>query len=206
MKKTKIILSLAFVCFLFISAGAQKISIKSGDLSFLKGISVLNVEFDYSENSVGKFKTEQAYIDKKKKEYNDDEAGKGDTWEEEWNSAKGNTYQPKFEQNFNLMMLGKDADISISENPGAEYTMIFKTTFMEPGYNIGISSKNSSINAVILFVKTDDPSEVVGMITMDKVPGYGIFGPDFDAEYRISEAYANAGRDLGSFLWKKVLK
>ncbi|MDY6800622.1 MAG: hypothetical protein SVU94_05295, partial [Bacteroidota bacterium] len=63
---------------------AQKINIVEGDLGFLKGESVVNLEYDYSDMSVGKFEHEADYIAKKKAEYNEKEAGRGDKWEESW--------------------------------------------------------------------------------------------------------------------------
>jgi len=107
MKNLKIIISIAVVCFLITGVYAQKIKVEKGDLSSFKGITELNMEYDFSNMAVGKFKTEAEYIEKKKAEYNEDEPGKGDTWDVEWNADKENTYQPKFEQLFNLVMLSK---------------------------------------------------------------------------------------------------
>jgi len=205
MKNLKIIIGMLMLCFFISGVNAQKIKVDEGELSSFKGITELNIEYDYSEMGVGKFKTEAAYIEKKKKEYNDDEPGKGDTWETEWYADKEKTYQPKFEQLFNLIMLGEETDMDIGFYPSSDYTLILKTTFLEPGYNIGISSKNASINVEISLVKTDDPSNVITHITMTKVPGRGAFGGDFDTEYRIGEAYAKAGKELAQIICKKGL-
>ena len=63
---------------------AQKIKMKSGSLDFLKGQTSLLVKYDYSNMAVGKFTDEAEYIAKKKAEYNEKEAGKGDKWAEAW--------------------------------------------------------------------------------------------------------------------------
>jgi len=55
-------------------------------------------------------------------------------------------------------------------------------------------------------VKTDDPSNVITLIGMEKVPGRGAMGGDFDTEYRIGEAYAKTGKELSTYIWKKALK
>jgi hypothetical protein len=207
MKKVKIIISLMVITFFIsVAANAQKITLKSGDLSFLKEISELNVEYDYSEMAVGKFKTEEAYIEKKKKDLDKKEAGSGDAWEADWHEGKDQTFKRKFEDMFNLTFFARDVDIHLGEFTNADYTLILKTTFMEPGYNIGISSKNASINVEVVFVKTDDKETPIALITMSKVPGYGFFGADFDMEYRVGEAYGKAGDELATYLWKKVLK
>ncbi len=205
MKHLKIIISLAILFFFLTETNAQKIKVEQGELSSFKGITELNVEYDYSDMGVGKFKTEEAYIEKKKNDYNEDEPGKGDAWEEEWNADKENTYQMKFEQLFNLIMLSEETGIEIGFFPSAEYTLILKTTFLEPGYNIGISSKNASINVEVFLVKTEDPSNVITQLDMDKVPGRGSFGGDFDTEYRIGEAYAKGGKELAQIICKKGL-
>src|SRR6056297_966360 len=80
---------------------AQKINIVEGDLGFLKGESVVNLEYDYSDMSVGKFENEEDYIAKKKTEYNEKEAGRGDKWEESWVEDRGTKFQPMFEELLN---------------------------------------------------------------------------------------------------------
>lgn len=205
MKKTKIIISLlTFTLILFSTSYAQKISLKKGNLDFLKNISELNIEYDFSNFGVGKFKTETAYTDKKVADYNEDEAGKGDKWLTEWNADKENTYPIKFEELLNLESLEEGINITYGDYPDAEYTLILKTTFLEPGYNIGISRKNAYINVEVIFVKTEDKSTPVAVMTMLKVPGRGIFGSDYDTGYRIGEGYAKAGKSLVAYFAKKV--
>ena len=77
---------------------------------------------------------------------------------------------------------------------------------MEPGYNVGISSKNASINIEVIFIETADPDNHLAVISMNKVPGNALFGSDFDVEQRIGAAYGQAGQKLAQYLWKKVLK
>lgn len=207
MKKVKIIISLVVITiFISAAANAQKISVKKGDLSFFKEVTELNLVFDFTEFGVGKFKTEAAYIENKKTDMNEKEPGTGDIWEAAWHEDKEKTYEPQFKELINLVFLSKEVNIQVGEFTNAEYTLILKTTFLEPGYNIGISRKNATINVEAIFVKTDEQENVITLITMDKVPGRGAFGGDFDAEYRIGEAYAKAGKELATYIWKKALK
>lgn len=203
MKKITFILSIMLIGFAITAARAQKIAVTAGDISSFKGIGELNVEYDFSDFGVGKFKTEQEYIDKKKKEYNDDEAGKGDAWEENWHADKENTYQPKFEELFNIVMLSKGTGIEAGTYPDAEFTLVLKTTFLEPGFNVGISSKNASIDVIAYLVRTGDESNHLVDITMTKVPGNGLFFGEYDAEGRIAQAYATAGEKLAAYICKK---
>ena len=69
----------ALLTVLCIPAMAQKIKLTEGDPAVLKDQKQLNVEFTYDHLSVGK-DSEADYIRKKTAEYNNKEAGKGDTW------------------------------------------------------------------------------------------------------------------------------
>ena len=99
---------LVFIVIQVFAAGlclnAQKIKMQKGSLDFLKGQKSLLVTFDYSDMAVGKFDKEEDYIEKKKTEYNEKEAGKGDTWAESWVSDRETRYEPKFETLFNKYM------------------------------------------------------------------------------------------------------
>ena len=206
MKNLKIILGVVALVFFTANLNAQKIKVVTGELSSFKGLTEINVEYDYSEMAVGKYKTEEAYIEKKKKEYNDDEPGKGDKWEEEWHADKENTYQMKFEQLFNLVMLSEETGMEVGFFPSSDYTLIVKTTFLEPGFNIGIQRKDASINVELMLVNTEEPENIIVQVNMDKVPGRGAMGGDFDVEYRIGEAYAKCGKELAQYIYKKGLK
>jgi hypothetical protein len=60
-------------------AGAQ-VKMVDGNLGKIKAGSKMNTEFTYDNMGVGKFKTEEEYVNKKKEEYNNKEAGRGDRW------------------------------------------------------------------------------------------------------------------------------
>ena len=186
---TSVFLILAFA----LQANAQKIKIKSGDKDVLKAESSINIEFAYDNLSVGKFKTEQEYVSAKTTEYNKKEAGKGDAWASSWGNDKESRYQPKFVELFT-----ESSGMTVSTS--AKYTLIFKTTSIEPGYNIGISRKNAEIDAEIWIVETANKATPVATFTISNVPGGTAFGYDFDTGLRISEAYAKAGKSLGKYL------
>src|SRR5690606_41159075 len=64
--------------------------------AFLKGQKAINLEYDYSEMGVGKYKTEEAYLEEKSAERNKKEAGTGDKWKESWTTSRDRVYHPKF--------------------------------------------------------------------------------------------------------------
>lgn len=196
-KKTIFVASIAM---LFSTAlFAQKIKVNSGSLDFLKGVEVINVEYDYENMGVGKYDKEADYVADKVSDYNAKEPGRGDTWKESWIGDREERYEPKFEELINQSLAKKN--VSVGGHPDAEYTLILKTTFTEPGFNVGVARKNASINCEAVFVSTDSGEELA-TVTITNSPGRGGMGYDFDTGFRIQEAYAKAGKELGRFISK----
>jgi len=181
------------------SGFAQSMKLESGKLDFLKGQKTLNVVYAYDNMKVGKG-TEQEYIDKKVTEYNKSEAGKGDKWQKGWVAARTERYQPKFEELMNKRL--EDNGVKVGNYPDAPYTLVVKTTFTEPGFNVGVMRMPAYTNMEAVFVKTGSTNPEA-VITMMKSPGADAMGYDFDAGARISESYAKAGKSLGAYLNKQ---
>ncbi len=183
--------------FLFIgNSYGQKIKVTSGKLSSLSGITDVAIAYDYSEIAVGKFDKEQDYLDKRSAEMNEDEAGKGDNWVNYWNNAKEEKYQRRFEELFakyskNIKVSDKDQDV----------VMNVKTTFIEPGFNVGVMRKPAMCNYIVSFTKG---GEELAAITITGSPGNAAAGYDFDSILRIQESYAKAGKEFGKYLASKV--
>ncbi len=188
--------------FLFIvSSGAvfaQKIKLESGSIDAIKKEKKLNVQYDYSSFGVGKMKTEEEYLKKKSDEYNEKEPGKGEKFREGWIGARKERYEPKFESLINDVL--KKSGVSVGNNPDAKYTLIVKTTFVEPGYNIGIMKQAAYVSFEYIFVETANPSTIVAKLSQQKVPGSQVMGYDYDAGTRIAESYAKGGKMLGKFI------
>lgn len=174
---------------------AQKIKLVNGDLAPLKGETSINFEFTYDNMAVGKFDTEKEYIEKKTADYNKKEDGKGDAWAKSWVNDRQARFEPKF-----IELFTKTSEMT--ESKTAKYTIIFKTKFTEPGYNIVISRKNAKIDAEALIVETANKNKVIATISVDNVPGRTFGGNDYDTGQRIGEAYADAGKYLAKFIKK----
>lgn len=195
-----IVLTLVGLCSV---CNAQRISQKSGGVDALKGQSVVNVEYDYSEFGVGKFATEKEYIAKKVEEYNSKEAGKGDSWKESWVKSRENRYEPKFEELFNKGMEKKGMEV-VKGKKDAKYTLIVRTTFVEPGFNVGVARKPASVDFEFDIVETSNRSIKISEQTLNGVPGAQFGGYDFDIGSRIAESYAKAGKVLAAYLNKEL--
>ena len=184
---------LLVACLFGLQTIAQKVKTTSGSDDILKSESAINIEFNYDNITVGKYKNEQDYIVAKTEEYNKKEAGKGDSWAASWKNDREARYEPKFIELFKLSS-------GMSVVTTAKYTMIVKTIAIEPGWNIGISRKNAEIDLEIWIVETANKSSKLATFTINNVPGGTAFGYDFDTGLRISEAYAKAGKSLGKSL------
>ena len=197
----KKILTIALMLFSVV-AFSQKITLKSGDLSGLKGQKFIKIEYDYSTMRVGKYADEKDYVADKVKAYNEKEAGRGDTWKKSWEGDRGSRFQPNFEELLNKYLTKAGVFVG-PENKDAAYKFVVKTTRTEPGYNIYVSRMNAEIDIEVIVYK--DGKEVARIISKNN-PGRTFGGNDYDSGERIQEAYAKAGKEIGNWLSKNYLK
>ncbi len=196
MKTTKFFASVILLLSIISTSYAQKMKVTSGKLSALANISDVNVEYDFSDFAVGKFDKEADYLKKRSAEMNEDEPGKGDNWLKTWESAKKDKYEKRFETLFS-----KYSDKTHLSDNDSDVKMIVKTTFIEPGFNVGVMRKPAKVNLVITFKEGE---KELTSVSISGAPGNAAAGYDFDAFLRIQESYAKAGKELGQFLTKKV--
>ena len=174
------------------SAFSQKVS--KGSFKNLKDITEYNVEFDYNGLTVDKFKSEEEFLaDKMKKR---EEKGKDEDFKTSWFGDRQARYEPKFLESFNKRFDGKvKADKGLTT---AKYTMVVKTTWIHPGFNVGVTRSDAKINATITVYETANPSNVLLEVSYEKIHGEGAMGYDFNSGYRISEGYAKLAKELAS--------
>ena len=201
MKNTKISLLLIFVSLTVFSFGQKVVSVE-GNCDFIKGEKEIKIVYDYSEMSVGKFNSEEDYVNEKVAEGNKKEAGKGDKWKDSWYGSRERVYHVKFETLFNKG-LAKRGITGSQDADGAKYTLIVKTTFTEPGFNVGVMKRPSAINVEYIFVETGTEN-VIAKFTQEGIPGSQAAGFDYDTSTRISESYAKAGKMLAAYIYKKT--
>ena len=190
---SSIALGLIMVLFCSPDSQAQRIKTTSGDENILKGETTINIEFVYDGLSVGKYDKEADYIKAKTDEYNKKEPGRGDSWAKSWVSDRESRFEPRFINEF------QDAT-GMTVKKDAKFTLVFKTTSIEPGYNIVISRKNAEIDAVAWIIETGKPDKKLAEFTINNAPGRIYGGYDYDTGTRIQEAYAVSGKRLGKYL------
>ncbi len=196
----KKILVLTISAFLVMSMNAQKITLKSGSVNALKGEKTMLAEYDYSNLKVGKFDKEEDYIEKKVADYEKSEAGKGEKWKESWTADRKNRFEPKFELLFNENSNGVKVDQNASD---AKYKILVHTTFIEPGFNVGVTRKPAFINSEVRISEVASGKEIA-VITVQNCPGRDVMGFDYDTGYRIEEAYAKLGKSIAAFINKQT--
>jgi hypothetical protein len=193
MKQLNTALLICATAIFSLTTNAQKIKVTEGDIAVLKNETSINVEFTYDNMSVGKFDKEEDYIAKKKGEYNEKEAGKGDSWSKTWVADRKTTFEPKFIDLF-------ESTSGMTVKPASKYTMIFHTTSTEPGFNIYVTRKNAEIDAQVWIVETANRANKIAVIDVRNAPGRTFSGYDYATGDRIKECYAVAGKKLGKFI------
>ena len=184
----------------FTQAQAEKTKLKSGSVAMLKGVTEMNVQYEYHDMTVTtKNKPEAEFIENKKAEYNKKEAGKGDKWATSWVADRSTRYEPQFKEQFE-----EKSKIKIGGKPDAKYTIIVHTTHTETGYNIGISRRNAYIDAEVKIVETANPDKVLALFTVTDAQGGSFGGYDFDTGSRLQECYAIVGKAIGKYIAKKA--
>jgi len=183
------------------SVTAQKIEVMQGSLKTLLDQKAILVEFTYDNMTIGKKgETEVAYVTEKKQSLNEKEAGKGDTWAKAWIDDRKNHFEPQF-----IELFSKHAGIVANSEANA-YTLVFKTTRTEPGWNVGVMRVSAYIDAEVWIVETANRNNIVAKLSVKNSPGRDGMGYDFDTGYRIQEAYAKAGKEIGQLIDKQRKK
>jgi hypothetical protein len=200
MKHLKQLTVFALVLFLTIQGFGQKIELLEGNLSALKGEKSIDFAYTYDSMTIGKGRKampESEYVSKKTAEYNKKTPGKGDEWAKAWKDDRDSRYQPAFSKNFEQYS-------SLQMAPNSKYTLIFKTTMTEPGFNMMAFRQPSQIDGQAWIVESANKSHVIAKMSLVKADGRDYWGSEFDTGERLTEAYEAAGRGLGYFVRGKM--
>jgi hypothetical protein len=213
MKQLKCLTLATFILLLTTRGFAQKVKLEEGDLSPLKSEKTLAFAFNYDSMAMGSGhghppgphppghshgqETEADYVAKHTEEYNKKSPGKGDEWAKAWKDDREALYEPGFTKEFEKYG-------GLQPDPKAKYTLIFKTTVTEPGFNIGFMRHNAEISGVAMIVESGNKSHVIAKISVINSPGGSFFENDYATDERIATAYSEAGRAVGYFIKSKL--
>ena len=177
---------------------SQSIKLVEGDVKFLKGQDEIGITFTYDENMKVGSGTEAEYMKKKMAEAEEKEAGGGEKWKAAWYDDRTTHFQPKFIEIFEKYT-DKKKIVLLENEDDVQFTMIVHTTFIEPGFNMGMASKKTSVNLMVSIVETANPSNVKVKYKILKSPGTAYY----DLGVRVGESYAKAGKEFAKLLLKK---
>lgn len=181
---------------------AQKAKVLEGSWKNLKGISNYDLVFEYENLEIPKYDSEEEFLKDKMQKREEKEAGAGERFKKNWFADRENRYEPKFVESFNKRF--DDGEVKVGKENGAEYIMKIHTTFMYPGYNVGVMRQNSKVDAVISFYKKDAPDKLLFSVKYTKAEGKMAFGMDYNSGDRIAEAYAKLAKTLAKTMAKKA--
>lgn len=188
MKKQYLLLLL-----LSFSALTAQEKVVQGSFKNLADIKLYNVVFDYEGQNVDFFASEEAFLkdkmDKRKGE-------KAEDFRKKWFADRESNYEPSFIAYFNKHM--DNRGVTVAKNPEALYTILIKTTWIYPGYNVFVVSQTAKISAVITVYEKANPKNILLKVTYDK--SKGILPDDkknsYDFGDRISGAYIKLAKNL----------
>jgi hypothetical protein len=189
---------------LLLTSGCSLVKFKSGDetRSFLEGVDKVLVKLDFSATRVGKFATEAEYIEKRVSETEEKEPGKGEEWRTKWEEQKESVFAHQFTKLINEYTLEKKGIEFATNLNDAPIVMVVGVMFLEPGYNIGISRRNAEVSLRVEMFKATDMNTPLAVYELNRVQGQGAMGFDFDAGYRMGQAFALSGKALGKYFSK----
>jgi len=196
-------LTIAFLLLCTTIMLSQKAKITEGNFKNLKGITEFNLEFDYTDVQIPKYKSEDEFLKDKMAKRDDKEPGTGEVFKKSWFDDRDERYAPKFIESFNKRF--DNGEVKVDRDlESAEYTVKIHTTGLYAGYNVGISRKNAWIDAVITVYKNDNLDKAILVVKYTKAEGSGAMGYDYDSGYRISECYAKLAKTFAKTIIKKA--
>ena len=199
--------NLMMISILFVSClmTAQKMKVVQGDFGFLKDQKDVNVEFDYSKMTLMKDNlSEDQYVEDRRVALNEKSRGGGDVWKKKWDISKELIWNPKFLELMNVIYSKENKDVIFQEGiTNAKYTLIIETVWVYPGWDVGIMKQAAKVSTKLLFVETNNKSNVLLEISSDNAPG-DQWGNNYSNESRIGEGFAKTGKSLAKMLLKKA--
>lgn len=193
MKKIVLLIALAVSSL----AIAQKPT--KGSFANLKGVTEFNLVFDYENLKVDKFKTEEEFL--KDKMDKRQEKGTSEDFKASWFADREAKYEPEFIECFNKSSRKKG--VSVQKNlSSAKYTMLVKTTWIYPGYNVGVMDKPAKLKVIITVFPTGEPNNILVSVPYEKVQSVDVMGMEYNSGSRIASAYCALAKQHAKALAK----
>jgi hypothetical protein len=161
----------------------------TGQLDSLKNAKIVNIEFRNDTTKVGKM-TEIDYINKKVKDLNEKESGKGDKWLVSWKEKRSLGEQWMIEY---LNKSLTKAKLTFQKDfTTAKYTLVVNSFWIEEGWDVFVQSSPSIAGLSLTIIETQDRNKEVATLTCVGAGAAGV----------LASAYASAGKNLGKAIYK----
>lgn len=181
-----------------------KNGVQSGSIANLKNITTVNVVYDFKEwvfngKAVGEkgHISEADFISKKSDKCETEEKGKGAEFKKNWELGKTSDFPLAFETLFNKYAK-KDINMVATNNKDAEYTLIVRTTKVEPGYKMGMAAVLPYID--VEFVFTDKNGKELVTIFFKAVLPSAVGAPVYMMHKNLVPSYEKAAKKLVDFI------
>jgi hypothetical protein len=181
---------------------SQKVELISGNPQLFKEVKYYYLTFDYSDLQVGKYGSEQAYIDYMKDDAEKRKKGSSENWLNNWLADRTNLYQPKFIELFNNYIGNKNIKI-YTNLTDQKYELNFHTKFIELGFNKNGKSAPALVNAIVTISDINNRENSL-VISLTDIPGKEIFGSYSPNNRRIEEAYGKCGKELAQYMSRVI--
>jgi hypothetical protein len=210
MKKTiyLTLLSITLVSGMFAqmnSGGAAPMAaLNTGDINTLTTVKSVNIIYSYSDLSVGAFRKEEDYLNKKCDDLKKKDPSACDKFRADWVAGRKTKFEPKFEELFTKYGTKTAFMSGVNYSTNNEITLEVHTVFIEPGFNIGIAKKPAFID--IEFTFKDKTGKALCVFFIKNAIGSQMMGFDFDVTSRLVESYAKAAKMLVGVIKKERKK
>jgi len=174
-----------------------RLAINSGDVEGLRGVTSVNIIYDYSKLAVDAFRDEQDYLTKMKETFKD--STKFQKFRQNWFKQRKNYFEPNFEKAFNH--LGKKIRMEGTNHATTSpITLKVETVLIETGSNFRMfPSGPSSIDLECTFIDKDG-KEIVRYF-IKNAPGSAN-----DAESDFFDALSDSYKKAAKMLMKDIKK
>ncbi|WP_055443951.1 hypothetical protein [Lacinutrix himadriensis] len=196
MKKLAAIL---FLLFFISNSFAQKAKIDKGKWKDLKDIQEYKVEFDYHHLEIADYESEEAFLKDKMQLREERKEGDGERFKKSWFADRQDKYEPQFIDFFNSYH--EDFNVKVSnKREDANYVMHIQTTFIYPGYNVGVWREDSKLRVTVTIYSIKNPNNILFSANIKGIKGGGAKGFDYNSGDRIAYSYAL----LANYIAKKI--
>ncbi len=184
--------------------GAPMAAMNSGDVSNLTKVRNVNIVYSYADLGVGAFRKEEDYLNKKCDDMKKKDPSACEKFRKDWVEGRKTKFEPRFELLFNKYAEKMAFMQGTNYSTNQDITLEVHTVFIEPGYNIGISSKPATIDMECTF--KDKSGKILCVIFIKNAVGASAMGYDFDVTSRLVESYSKASKMLAALIKKERKK